>query len=112
MHIYTYIQPNDHIKRPYKKPNDNSTYINTSSNYPPQITKHLTQTISERLSRNSSSAEIFEQSKPYYEQALKKCGFIQPNLQQSNTRRRERKIIWFNPPSSLNVKFGLVEREF
>ena len=28
--------------RPYKKPNDNLTYINTSSNHPPQIIKHLT----------------------------------------------------------------------
>ena len=43
------------------------TYINTSSNHPPQIIKHLTQTISERLSRNFSSAEIFEQSKPDYQ---------------------------------------------
>ena len=32
--------------RPYKKPNDNLTYINTSSNHPPQIIKHLTQIIS------------------------------------------------------------------
>ena len=49
------------------------TYINTSSNHPPQIIKHLTQTISERLSRNSSSAGIFEQSKLDYKKALKKC---------------------------------------
>ena len=61
--------------RTYKKPNDNLTYINTSSNHPPQIIKHLTQTISERLSRNSSSAEIFEQSKLDYEEPLKKCGY-------------------------------------
>ena len=72
--------------RPYKKPNDKLTFINTSSNHPPQIIKHFTQTISETLSRNSSSAEIFEQSKLDYEEALKKCGFkaklqyIQPNL--------------------------------
>ena len=57
--------------RPYKKSNDNLTYINISSNHPLQIIKHLTQTISERLFRNSLSAEIFEQSKPDYEEALK-----------------------------------------
>ena len=96
--------------RPYRKPNDNITYINTSQNHPPQIIKHLTQTISERLYRNSSSAEIFEQSKPDYEEALKKCGYkaklqyMQPNLQQNNTRKITRKIIWFNSPFSLNVK--------
>ena len=99
----------------HKKTNDNLTYINTSSNHPPEIIKHLTQTISERLSRNSSSAEIFEQSKLDYEEALKKCGYkaklqyIQPNLQQNNTRRRTRKIIWFNPSFSLNVKTNVAK---
>ena len=63
-----------------------------------------------RISRNSSSAEIFEQSKLDFEEALKKWGYkaklqyIQPNLQQNNTRKRTRKIIWFNPPFRLNVK--------
>ena len=37
--------------RPYKTPNDNL----------PKIMKYLTQTISERLSRNVSSPKIFEQ---------------------------------------------------
>ena len=108
--------------RPYlptvqKTPIDNFiiNYINTSSNYTPQIIKHLTQTISERLSRNSSSAGILEQSKPDYEEALKQCSYkaklkcIQPNLQQNNTRRRTRKIIWFNPPFSLNVKTNVTK---
>ena len=61
--------------RPYKKPNDNLTYTNTSSNHPPQIIKYLNQTISERLYRNSSSAEIFGQSKSDEEEALKRCDF-------------------------------------
>ena len=99
-----------------KKPNDNLMYINTSWNHPPQIIKHITQTISE-TSRNSSSAEIFEQLKPDYEEALKKCGYkvklqyIQPNLQQ-NKIRRTRKIIWFNPPFSLNVKTNVAKKFF
>ena len=89
--------------RPYEKPNYNLKYINTLSNYPPQIIKHLTQTVSERLSRICSSAEMFEQSKPNNEEALKKCcyktklKYVQPNLQQNNTRKRTRKIICFNP---------------
>ena len=49
--------------RPYKKPNDNLAYINTSSNHRPNIIKQLTKTISERLSMNSSSTEIFNTSK-------------------------------------------------
>ena len=63
------LERNTH--RPYKNPNDNLTYINTSLNHPPQIIKYINQTIGERLSRNSSSAEIFEQSKPDYEKAPK-----------------------------------------
>ena len=34
---------------------------------------------------------------------------IQPNLQQNNTKRRTRKIIWFNPPFSLNVKANVAK---
>ena len=47
--------------------------------------------ISDRISRKSSSAKILEQSKPDFEEALKKWGhkakllYIQPNLQQKNT---------------------------
>ena len=95
--------------RPYKKPNDNLKYINTSSNYPPQIIKQLTQTVSEMLSRNFSSAEMFEQSKPNNEEALNKCcyktklKYVQPNLQQNKTRKRTLKIICFNPDFSLDL---------
>ena len=34
---------------------------------------------------------------------------MQPNLQQNNTKKRTRKIIWFNPPVSLNVKTNMAE---
>ena len=94
--------------RPYKKPNDNLTYINTSSNHPPNI-KQLTKTISERLSRNSSSIEIFNSSKLEYEDALKKSGYtepltyIPPRTPGRNLNGRKRKIIWFNPPFNANV---------
>ena len=34
---------------------------------------------------------------------------IQSNLQHNNTRRRTQKIIWFNPPFSLNVKTNVAK---
>ena len=34
---------------------------------------------------------------------------MQRNLQQNNTKKRTRKIIWFNPPVSLNVKTNMAE---
>ena len=56
--------------RPYKNPNVNLTYINTSSNQPPNIIKQLTKTMSKQLSRYSSSIGIFNSSKLEYEDAL------------------------------------------
>ena len=53
--------------RPYKKPNDKLIYIDVSSNHPTQIKKQLTKIISDRLSRNSSNADIFNNTKSEYE---------------------------------------------
>ena len=103
--------------RPYKKPNDNLTYINTSSNHPPNIIKQLTKTTSERLSKNSSSVEIFNSSKLEYEDALKKSGhtepliynYIPPRPPSRNLNGRKRKINWFNPPFNANVSTNVVK---
>ena len=112
--------------RPYKKPNDKLIYIDVSSNHPPQIKKQLTKIISDRLSRNSSNADIFNNTKLEYEEALKKCGhttkltYTPPNHEQNKVRRkRQRKIIWFNPPFNLDVStnvakifLNLIEKHF
>ena len=100
--------------RPYKKPNDKLIYIDVSSNHPPQIKKQLTKIISDRLSRNSSNADIFNNTKLEYEEALEKCGhttmltYTTPIHEQNNVRRkRQRKIIWFNP--SLDVSTNVAK---
>ena len=111
--------------RPYKKPNDKLIYIDVSSNHPPQIKKQLTKIISDRLSRNSSNADIFNNTKLEYEEALKKCGhttkltYTPPNHEQNNLRRKQhRKIVWFNPPFNLDVStnmaktLNLIEKHF
>ena len=112
--------------RRYKKPNDKLIHIDVSSNYSPQIKKQLTKIISDRLSRNSSNADIFNNTKLKYEEALKKCGhttkltYTTPNHEKSNIRRkRQRKIIWFNPPFILDVStnvekilLNLIEKHF
>ena len=61
--------------QPYKKPNDELKYIDALSNHPPQILKQLNTTINDRLSRNSSSELIFNESKHQYEDALRKRDF-------------------------------------
>lgn len=102
---------NTRTYRPYKKPNDTLLYVNTSSNHPTQILKQLPISISQRLSKNSSSREIFEESMPKYVEALKKSGYKQPTLtfnkQNTNQRNRSRNIIWFNPPYNNNVSTNI-----
>lgn len=103
--------------QPYKKPNDNLYYINILSNHPPNIIKQLPVSIADRLSQNSSSERIFNKAKTEYENALRKCGYQtelkfkspQERLNNNKTQRR-RKIIWFNPPFSKNVKTNVAKR--
>ena len=61
--------------RPYKKANDKLLYIHSSSNHPPQIIKQLPNSISERLSKNSSNQEVFNRAKVEYKDVLKKSGY-------------------------------------
>ena len=96
------------VFRPYKKPNDRILYVHTSSNHPPNILKQLPQSIAERLTQNSSNEEVFNQTKPAYENALKESGY-NANLpfkknQPIENRNRPRNIIWFNPPYNKNVE--------
>ena len=61
--------------RPYKKPNDKLLYINTESNHPPEVIKHIPISINKRLNQNSSNEQIFNSSKKEYEEALKQSGY-------------------------------------
>ena len=103
--------------RPYKKPNDELLYIHTSSNHPPQIIKQLPDSISERLSKNSSDEKIFNSTKNEYEEALRKNGYsakLEFKNQQTNTdtrnQNRKRNIIWFNPPYSNAVSTNVAQK--
>ena len=101
--------------RPYKKPNNKLLYIHTSSNHPPNIIKQLPFSINRRLTQNSSNKEIFDTCKTEYEEALQKSGYkrtslkFDPNQLQKPKRQRKRKIIWFNPPFSKNVKTNVAK---
>ena len=95
---------------PYRKPNDDSFYINSMSNHPPNIIKHLPKSINRRISSLSRNEEHFNNVKHYYEDQLKSCGYNEPfcfmNETPANNRNKTRKrnIIWFNPPYSQSVK--------
>ena len=107
----------DGTYKPYKKPNDELMYLNTSSNHPPNIIKQLPRTISKRISETSSNIEIFNKAAPVYNKALKDSGYTEEIVytttgerQDSGDKRRRRKIIWFNPPYSKSVQTNVAKK--
>ena len=60
--------------------------------------------INNRLSRNSTNEGIFNAASEPYQQALETSGYDFKLKQQQQKKKRSRRITWFNPPFSLNVK--------
>ena len=96
---------------PYRKPNNTPLYIHSQSNHPPSITKQLPSMTSKHISNLSCNENEFNKAKPLYKSVLKSSGFnysIKFKAPAENARRnRNRKVIWFNPPYSLNVKTNI-----
>ena len=100
---------------PYRKPNDNPLYINKLSNHPPRILENLPAAISKRVSDISCDQQAFSDAAPMYEQALVASGFqgkLRFTQQSMNTkkRKRQRNVIWFNPPFSKSVSTNVARR--
>ena len=63
----------------------------------------------------SSTEEIFEKTKPAYSDALNKSGFLeklsytsaQSNNDKNDNKHGKRKIIWYNPTYSANIKMNI-----
>ena len=70
----------DETYKPYKKPNDQPLYVNTSSNHPLQIIKQLPISVSDRLSNNSSNKQVFDISKGKYGKTLRESGYRNVNF--------------------------------
>ena len=97
---------------PYRKPNNDPLYIDSRSNHPPSIIKQLPKSVNKRISNLSSDESSFNSAARFYENALNRSNYkvklhytinnTKPD--RSSTNNRKRKIIWFNPPFSKNVK--------
>ena len=104
----------NNTNQPYRKPNSETVYINKHSNHPPNILKELPKAVNKRITDISCNQDIFDAAKSTYEQALRSSGFSEElkyknkdgekKTRNEEKRKRRRKIIWFNPPFSLNVK--------
>ena len=80
--------------------------------------------IGQRISKLSSSKEIFLDEKPFYDTALKMSGYNEEiNFEEPKSttkkKQRSRQIIWFNPPFSQSVQtnvaaqfLGLIDKHF
>ena len=84
-----------------------------SPNHLHAIIKELPKMMNERLSELSCNQEEFNKAKPLYEEALSESNYkvsLKFEKPQYNIKRnRLRKVMWFNPPSSQNVKTNIGE---
>ena len=95
---------------PYRKPNDTPLYINAKSNHPKSILKQVPTMINDRLSNLSCNEREFNKVKDLYQSALDSSGHqieLKYTPNKGKKRQRKRKIIWFNPPFSENVKTNI-----
>ena len=80
--------------QPFRKRNNEPIHIYINSNHPPQILKQLPKSISKRLSKNSSSKEVFDKSKVLYEKSLENKGFYENLIyhQDNGNKNQHQKI--------------------
>ena len=96
--------------RPFRKPDDETNYVHTDSDHPPSILKQIPLSIEKRLSTISSSEAIFNESKDYYQEALKRSGHthvLKYNPPRQARRQRKKNVIYYNPPFSKIVKTNI-----
>ena len=101
----------------YRKPDNDLIYIHKHSNRPQNIFRDLPKSISKKVTDTSSNEETFNNYIRIYREALKNSVFnnylFYRQYQHSNSRIQEkqkkcnRKIIWFNPTFSTNVKMNI-----
>ena len=97
------------IYKPYKKANETPVYVHRDSNHPKSILENIPKSVNMRLSKISSSKEVFDSAVPPYQEALNKSGYnfklsYDENIPiEKKKQNRSRKITYFNPPFSKNV---------
>ena len=92
-----------------RKPGDIPTYINVKSSHPPTIIREVPKMVEKRISRLSSTKEIFDEEIEIYQKALNDSGYktklsYNPNVARKTRKRKPRRVTWFNPSFSETVK--------
>ena len=108
---------NTGIFKPFMKENDIPTYVSNRSNHPPLVLKNIPLGVNRRLNRISASKDVFDEAKPPYQDALQRSGYSHtleyeaPHELGTKKKNRKKRVTWFNPPYSQNVK-TFVGKEF
>ena len=105
------------LYKEYRKPNSRPIYVSKLSNHPPMVIKNIPLNVNKRLNMLSCNEEVFEQSKPKYQEALRASGYThelkyeKANIHDLNKkpgerkrRSRRRRVYWFNPPWDSRVR--------
>ena len=103
--------------KPFKKPDNETKYINVHSNHPQNVKKDLPLMIEKRLSCLSKSKSIFDDSCNEYKTALRNSGHkdtlaykeneIKNSKERKKKKTRKRKVIWYNPPYNEAVETNI-----
>ena len=99
----------------YRKPNDKPNYVNVESNHPKMIIKNIPKAVNRRLSEISCSNDKFIKHRDIYQNALNNSGHKHKLQYENNdrsgetkkTKKRKRKILYFNPPFNKNLKTNI-----
>ena len=122
----SYTKPKSHESSRYNLWLSHVRFVHSQSNHPPNILRNIPAAINRRLSSVSSDHEVFNEASAPYQEALRKSGYafkleFKPPPQQppSQKRKRQRNVIWFNPPYNKSVKTNIgrafisfIERSF
>ena len=102
---------------PFKKPNDEISYVHKDSNHPPKVTNNIPPSVQKRLSGISANKEVFDAAAPDYQSALKEAGYKHKlefdetvhdinNNTERKKKRRKRNLTYFQRRMGTLVPYG------
>lgn len=115
-----YLNLTDGSYKPYKKPNQEISYVHLKSNHPPSIVNNIPKMVQKRISNLSKSQDIFQQEIAVYQNALNRSGYKEKLIYldeksevekpENKNRKRRRNVLWYNPPFNKEVSTNVASK--
>ena len=97
--------------KPFVKPGQISLYVHSKSKHPACVIKQILLGVEKRISNLCSTKQIFNESKIYFEDCLKKSGYSKqlqykpdPDFGKQKKKVMRKQATWFNSPWDGGVK--------